>query len=83
MAKTIIEVKKNMNENNASVLRRFQRKIQESGIIYKVKNSRYNERAESKVKTKAAALKRITKRQTNEKLRKLGKLKVKVRGGGR
>ena len=80
MAKPIIEVKKNPNENNASVLRRFTRKIQESGIIYKVKNNRYNEREESKVKTKAAALKRITKRKTNEKLRKLGKLVVKTRG---
>lgn len=79
MAKPIIEVKKNMNENNASILRRFTRKIQESGIIYKVKNSRYNEREESKVKTKAAALKRINKRKANDKLRKLGKLKLKTK----
>ena len=80
MAKPIIEVKKNPNENNASVLRRFTRKIQESGIIYKVKNNRYNEREESKVKVKAATLKRINKRKANEKLRKLGKLVVKTRG---
>ncbi|MES2416202.1 MAG: hypothetical protein V4504_00655 [Patescibacteria group bacterium] len=75
MQKSIIEVKKNTNENNASVLRRFTRKIQESGIIYKVKNNRYNERAESKVKVKAATLKRIAKRKANEKMRKLGKMK--------
>ena len=80
MAKPIIEVKENPNENNASVLRRFTRKIQESGIIYKVKNNRYNEREESKVKVKAATLKRINKRKANEKLRKLGKLVVKTRG---
>jgi len=80
MAKTIIEVSKNQNENNASVLRRFTRKIQESGIIYKVKNNRYNEREESKVKVKAATLKRINKRKANEKLRKLGKLVTKTRG---
>lgn len=80
MAKPIIEVKKNPNENNASVLRRFTRKIQESGIIYKVKNNRYNEREESKVKVKAATLKRINKRKANEKLRKLGKLVTKTRG---
>jgi len=74
MAKTIIEVKKNPNENNASVLRRFSRRIQESSIIQKVKNNRYNERKESKLKIKKSALKRMKKRKENEKLRKLGKI---------
>ena len=74
MAKTIIEVKKNPNENNASVLRRFSRKIQESNIIRKVKSSRYNERKESKLKIKKSALKRMVKRKENDKLRKLGKI---------
>ena len=32
MAKTVIEVKKNPNENNSSVLRRFSRRIQESAL---------------------------------------------------
>ncbi|MDP2789158.1 MAG: 30S ribosomal protein S21 [bacterium] len=75
MAKTVIEVKKNPNENNASVLRRFSRKIQESGIIHKVKNSRYSERKESKLKIKKSALKRMGRRKEIEKLRKLGKIK--------
>jgi len=75
MAKTVIEVKKNPNENNASVLRRFSRKIQESNIIQKVKGHRYNERKESKLKVKKSALKRMGKRKENEKLRKLGKIK--------
>ena len=74
MAKTIIEVKKNPNENNASVLRRFSRRIQESNIIRKVKSSRYNERKESKLKIKKSALKRMGKRKETEKLRKLGKI---------
>ncbi|MEI6580609.1 MAG: hypothetical protein WCO07_00345 [bacterium] len=75
MAKTVIEVKKNPNENNASVLRRFSRRIQESGIIQKVKGSRYNERKESKLKVKKSALKRMNRRKEIEKLRKLGKVK--------
>ena len=74
MAKTIIEVRKNPNENNASVLRRFSRRIQESSIIQKVKNSRYNERKESKLKIKKSALKRMNKRKETNKLRKLGKI---------
>ncbi|MBU0612252.1 30S ribosomal protein S21 [Patescibacteria group bacterium] len=75
MAKAVVEVKKNPNENNASVLRRFSRKIQESSIIQKVKGSRYNERKESKLKIKKSALKRIGKRKEVEKLRKLGKIR--------
>lgn len=75
MAKTVIEIKKNPNENNASILRRFSRKVQESNIIQKVKGSRYSERKESKLKMKKSALKRMAKRKVNEKLRKLGKIK--------
>ncbi len=70
---TVIEVKKNSNESNMNLIRRFTRKVQESGIIQKVKSKRYNERAESKVKVKAHALKRLNKRKANEKLLKLGK----------
>jgi ribosomal protein S21 len=73
MAKTIIEIKKNPSENNASVLRRFSRKIQESGIIQKVKGSRYNDREESKLKVKRGTLKKLARRKEIEKLKKLGK----------
>ena len=71
---TVIEVKKNTNESNMSLIRRFTRKMQESGIIRKVKSKRYNERAESKVKIKKGALKRIQKKKDNERLFKLGKM---------
>lgn len=75
MANTVIEVRKNSNENNASVLRRFSRRIQESGIIQKVKGSRYNERKESKLKVKKSTLNRLARRKEIEKLRKLGKIR--------
>ena len=70
---TVIEVKKNANENNMNLIRRFTRKVQESGIIQKVKSKRYNKRAESKVKVKIATLKRIARKKDQEKLFKLGK----------
>ena len=79
MAKTLIEIKKNPNENNASVLRRFSRKIQESGIIRKVKGDRYNVRKESKLKVKKSTLKRMARRKEVERLRKLGKMVTKTR----
>lgn len=77
MANTVIEVKKNPNENNSSVLRRFSRRIQESGIIRKVKGARYNLREESKLKVKKSALKRMARRKEIEHLKKLGKMVTK------
>ena len=75
MAKVVIAVSKNPNENNSSILRRFSRKIQESGIIRHVKGKRYNLRKESKLKTKKSALKRMGRRKEIERLKKLGKMK--------
>ena len=75
MAKTVIEVKKNPNENNSSILRRFSRKIQESGIIRKVKGARYNLREESKLKAKKSALKIMARRKEIEQMKKMGKMK--------
>ena len=70
---TVIEVKKNANESNMNLVRRFTRKVQESGIIQKVKSKRYNERTLSKIKVEAATLKRIARQKNQEKLIKLGK----------
>lgn len=74
MANTTVEVKKNANENNMNLMRRFSRKMQETGNIQKVKGKRYNERKLSKLKVKEATLKRLKKKASNEKLYKLGKL---------
>lgn len=74
MSNTTIEVKKNPNENNTNLLRRFTRRIQESSIIQKVKSLRYNERPTSKLSMKNSALKRMAKRKEIEKLKKLGKM---------
>jgi len=80
---TVIEVKKNTNESNMNLIRRFSRKVQETGIIQKVKSKRYNERAESKVKIKAATLKRLARRKNQERLLKLGKATVAPKKGRR
>ncbi len=74
MPMTSIEVKKNSNENNQNLLRRFSRRVQESGTIPKVKGQRYNNRPLSKLATKVQALKKLKKRKDIERLKKLGKL---------
>jgi len=70
---TVIEVKKNNNESNMSIIRRFSRKVRDSGIVQKVKSKRFNQRSLSKLKTKEETLKRISRKKANEILFKLGK----------
>ncbi len=77
MSKTVIEVRKNNNENNATLLRRFSRRVMDTGLIHAVKNGRYNERGVSKLSLKVIALRRLQHRKINEKLKKLGKAKEK------
>jgi ribosomal protein S21 len=80
---TVIEVKKNTNESNMNLVRRFSRKVQESGHIQKVKSKRYNERTLSKLKTKQGTLKKLARRKTREKLLKMGKISADVKRGRR
>ncbi len=78
-----VEVVKNGAESSATLLRRFQRKVQESAIVPKVRGKRYNERPKSKLQTKKSTLKRLVKRVETEKLKKLGKIKPRVFTRGR
>ncbi len=78
-----VEVTKAGTESGASLLRRFQRKVQDSEIVKKVRGKRYNERAKSKLAEKVSKLKRIKKGVEIEKLKKLGKIKPRVVRGAR
>ena len=69
-----VEVSKNENESNASLVRRFSKRLQGAGTLKHVKAHRYIERPQSKFKKKARALKRITKQKETEKLKKLGRI---------
>ncbi len=69
-----VEVKKNTNENNASLLRRFSRKIMDTHIIQNVKGNRYAERKPSKLVVKNNALRRLTRKAEYDRLKKLGKV---------
>ncbi len=74
MSMTNVEIKRNGTENALGVIRRFTRKVQESGIIPKVKGERYANRPISKLAEKNMKLKRLTRRAEVEKLKKLGKM---------
>ncbi len=76
MAKSsVIEVVKGATETNMSVMRRFSKRVSGAGLIKKTRGARYNERPKSVLKKKMEALKRMEKRASYERLKKLGKIK--------
>ena len=68
-----IQVVKNKNESPSSLIRRFTKRVQESGVVKTAKGRRYKTRNISEYKKKKNTLRRITKRATVERLKRLGK----------
>ena len=69
-----VQVEKNTNENGLSLLKRFTRKVQSSGVIVSVRSNRYSERQPSEYTKKKRALKSIARREKINELIKLGKI---------
>ena len=67
-------IEKNQNESASSTLRRFTKKVQESGVLNRVRSIKYTNRTLSYYKKKKAALEKIKRRDERERLLKLGKL---------
>ena len=74
----VIEVNRTASESNSSIMRRFSKRVQSSGIVRKVKALKSRVRAQSHYKVKKAALKRLTKRVDRERLKNLGKIATNV-----
>ena len=72
-----IEVNRNPNENSVSLLRRFTKKVQGSGVLPKVRSLRYATRVLSPYKVKMKTLKGINRRKEVAHLIKLGKMQEK------
>lgn len=70
---TNVEVKKNNNESSANVIRRFTKRVQNSGIIRRIRDERYFKREKSSNVRKEARLKKLGKKEEYERLYKLGK----------
>ncbi len=77
------EVSKSGNESPLSVIRKFSRKVQGTGLVQNARKRRYFARAASKSVTKKRALKRIERRTTYNKNLKDGKIGEPVRRGNR
>lgn len=81
MSKAIrVEVRKKGSESTASLLRRFTRRVNETGMIRSLKGSRFYSRDISELAKKQKALRRIRRREEFTRLYKLGKVDVKRKG---
>ncbi len=71
----IFEIKKQERETSHGLIRRFQKRIQQSGILMRVRRARFKQRKKSEQMKKRAALRKEEKKREYEKLEKLGKIK--------
>ena len=69
------ETKRKQKESFESLLRRFNKQVQQSGRLIQVKKVRFFTRTKNKRALKASALRRIMIEDKKEYLKKVGKLK--------
>jgi len=69
-----IEVVKGANENNLSVLRRFTKRVQGSGVLPRVRSKRYTLRPPSRNTRRAKTISYLKKKEITAELIKLGKI---------
>lgn len=67
-----LEVKKQERENSQSLIRRFRKKVQKSGILLRARKIRFRQRPKNKEMKKRTALRREKLKAEYEKLEKLG-----------
>ena len=70
----VLEVKKQERETSQSLVRRFGRRVQQSGLLVRARKTRFRVKPKSRESQKRAALRREVLRKEYVKLRKLGKL---------
>ena len=80
MPNTTVEVAKNQNESSINLIRRFTKRIQESGVLNRARAARYNERPPSRLARKNSAIRNIGKGKEIERLKKLGKISDRPQG---
>lgn len=71
-----VQVDKTENESNASVVRRFTKRVQGAGILPRVRGIRFVRRSPSPYTKKKFVLRAIERRRALERLIKLGKAPV-------
>jgi len=70
----MVEIKRHENETVLSALRRFTKRLQQSGVLLEARKHKFRQRKISEYKKRKMALFRLKRRKEVEKLRKLGKM---------
>jgi small subunit ribosomal protein S21 len=70
----MVEIKRHENESILSALRRFTKRVQQSGVLAEVRKRRFQERRQSDYKKRKRALARVKRQEAMDKMRKLGKI---------
>ncbi len=68
----MVEVKRKPNESTGSLLRRFSRFVQQSGVLIKAKRSQFRAKKPNERKEKLAAIMGLHLRDLRKRLEKLG-----------
>jgi len=72
--KNVVEVKKKESETTESLIRRFSKRVQQSGVLIRAKKGRFKEPTKNKREAKEDAIRRQEGKEKKEYLRKIGKL---------
>lgn len=79
----MVEVYKRNNESPESLIRRFSRKVQASGVLLQAKKIRYYQRKKSKLKVREEARRKAELAAERDRLIKLGLLEEYTFQGGK
>ncbi len=69
----MVEVKRKDNESFESLLRRFNRKVQQSGVLVRARKTRFFEPGKSRNLKRVAAQRRAVIKEEKEEQKRLGK----------
>jgi len=78
MKNTNVQVIKHIKENSMGLIKRFQKKVQESGVLPKVRSKRYATRKLSQLKVKKNKVIKLESKTKYDILKRMGKLTVKL-----
>ena len=70
----MLQINKKEGESSASLLYRFTKKVQQSGVLRESKKRRFRSRTPNRLKRKLSALHREVKKKEMELARKMGEL---------
>ncbi len=69
----MVEVRKREKETSESLIKRFSRRVQQSGILLRARKSRFREEEKTKRQMRESALYRARLKKEVDKLKKMGK----------